>query len=372
MKLTLTLVAILCGTPALAQTPSAPKPEPDVLIFTDGEKLIGHLKRADGASVTFKSDMAGEVTVDWSKIKELHTSEQFAVIPKDVQITRHPDTSKIPQGTVSMAEQKLEVHPEGGGAAQTVTVAETGHVIDGPGFTAALHPAGYLHDWKGSITGGAALVEATQTNQTFTGGFNLVRAAPGQDWLSPRNRTLVDFNAAYGKVTQPNTPSVKTEIYHAHAERDEYFNQNVFAFGQAAFDHNFSQGLDLSQTYGGGIGWTVIRDDAQELDLKGSMTYIQQSFAGPTVSQNLIGSTFGENYNRKFNRGILVAEQLTLTPAWNNTNAYSGVGSVSLTVPFYKRLNVGSALVDNFLNDPPPGFKKNSFQFTLGLTYTLP
>ena len=54
-----TLVATL-GVPLLsAQAPtSAPKPQPDVLIFIDGEKLIGQLVSAKGGSVTFKSDMA--------------------------------------------------------------------------------------------------------------------------------------------------------------------------------------------------------------------------------------------------------------------------------------------------------------------------
>src|SRR5947209_17432144 len=52
-------------------TASRPKPEPDVLIFTDGERMIGHLERATDSSVVFKSDMVGEVTVDWSKIQEL-------------------------------------------------------------------------------------------------------------------------------------------------------------------------------------------------------------------------------------------------------------------------------------------------------------
>src|SRR5580692_12723494 len=170
MRLTILMTITLWGMAALAQTkPSAPKPEPDVLIFNDGEKLIGHLVRATGATVTFKSDMAGEVTVDWSKVKELRSSQQFAVIPKDVKITRHPDTSKIPQGTVSMEGQKLEVQPAGGGAPLTVSVAGTEHVIDEPGFTAALESRGFLQGWKGSVTGGVSLVEATQTSQTFTG-----------------------------------------------------------------------------------------------------------------------------------------------------------------------------------------------------------
>src|SRR6202030_2520236 len=126
---------------------------------------------------------------------------QFAVIGKNIELKRRPDGSKIPQGTIAMAEQKIEVRPAGTGAPQTIAVADTAHVIDEPTFTAAIEHTGFLHDWKGSITAGAALVEATQTSQTFTGGFNFIRADPGQDWLEPRSRALIDFNAAYGEVT---------------------------------------------------------------------------------------------------------------------------------------------------------------------------
>ena len=81
-----TTVFQLCG-----QTAAGAKAGPDVLIFIDGEKLIGHLESATGASVVFKSDMAGEVTVDWSKIQELHSAGKFAVIPKGAKPKKRAD-----------------------------------------------------------------------------------------------------------------------------------------------------------------------------------------------------------------------------------------------------------------------------------------
>jgi hypothetical protein len=270
-----------------------------------------------------------------------------------------------------VADQELEVHLAAA-APKAMPLKTVGHVIEDSSFHKAVENPGLLRDWKGALTGGVTLVEATQKSATYTGGFNFVRVIPGQDWLSPRDRTQVDFNVTYGKVTQAGTPSVKTEIYHAHLERDEYLSSRVFVFGQLMYDHNFSQGLDLQQTYGGGFGWVVFRNDDQELDLKGGVNYIQQGFLAPNHNQNLIGSTFGESYNLKFTHGILLAEQLGVTPAWNNTAAYSVVGSTNLTIPFYKRLNFGVGLVDNFLNNPPPGFKKNSFQFTTIVSYGLP
>ena len=72
----------LCGQPAfwpsqlLSAQDAKPKPEPDVLVFADGERLVGHFEQSNGTSVKFKSDVVGDVTVDWSKVKELHTSQE--------------------------------------------------------------------------------------------------------------------------------------------------------------------------------------------------------------------------------------------------------------------------------------------------------
>src|SRR5215469_4943260 len=131
------LAAILLagGRALLGQgTGQAAKPEPDVLVFTNGEKLIGHFEHSSGASITFKSDMAGEVKVDWSKVKEFHSSQRFAVIKKDIEIHKHLDPSTIPQGVLSMADQKLEVNPGEGRSPQTIPVGEAAEVIDAAAF----------------------------------------------------------------------------------------------------------------------------------------------------------------------------------------------------------------------------------------------
>ena len=96
----------------------------------------------------------------------------------------------------------------------------------------------------------------------------------------------MDFSDSYGKVTQPGTPEVKTSIFHADAERDEYFTSRVYALGSTAFDHNFSQGLDLQQIYGGGIGWSALHRANETLDFKGSMDYEKQEFQVSTQNQN--------------------------------------------------------------------------------------
>ena len=357
-----------------APTPSASAPS-DTITFINGDTLKVELKDATSDGVTFKSPVVGELTVKWEKIKEVKSDRDFAVLAKNEKLKRKTASSVAPQGPISIADNKVEVHTPSG--SKTLPVPETNHVIDKAAFDKAInHTPGLLSGWTGSATADVSLVRATQNQTTFTGGVSLVRAIPSVDWLAPRNRTLIDYNQSYGSTSQTvtagqATTTVKTNIFHADAERDQYLTQSVYAFVGVAFDHNFSQGLDLQQQYGGGIGWTAIKDAIQELDLKGDIHYEKQQFFDATLNQNLIGSTFAETYKRKLPRTLLLDQFASISPAWNNTDAYSAHAGATLTFPVYKGLGFNIGAIDDYLNNAPPGFKKNSFQFTTGVTYAF-
>jgi hypothetical protein len=353
---------------------NAAKPEPDSVVFPDGEKLRGHFEGLIGGTAKFKSDQAGEITIDLSKIQELNSPQRFAVVKKGVKLTKGETDGKIPRGTISIVNHTITVDPGNGQAAQTMPVDIATDIVDEATFLKAFQSPGIFHDWKGTIALGASLVEATQNSVSLSTAVNLVRAMPPADqtWVPPSNRTLVAFTDSYGTVTQPNTPTVKTSIIHAGAERDEYFGPKVYMFGSVTFDHNFSQGLDLQQTYGGGVGWTVIKGAKQTLDLKGSIDYERQSFELASQDHDLAVSVFAEDYTRTFAHGIAIKEQLSGSPAWTNSVAYSTYASVGVVIPVYKRFGFNVNAIDSFLNNPPPAFRKNSVQFTTGITYTLP
>jgi hypothetical protein len=364
----------LPGGAAAQAPPPGGKPQPDVLILSDDERLVGHLVGSNGASVTFKSDLLGNVTVDWSKIKQLETGGRYAVLPKELKLRPHENTSNIPQGRVTVADQKITVTPEGGGAPQTVSPADTGRVLEEASFLKQVSPPPipFYQDWTGTVTGGVSIIQGTQESQTLTGAVSLVRAIPVDTDFPPRNRTTFDFSGSDGHLTQPGTPSIRTDILHADAERDQYFtNSPVFAFGALAFDHNYAQGLTLAQNYGGGIGWTIIRTPDQTLDIKGSAEYIRQEFRISESDHNLIGSNFSQDYLRKFKGGVTFTEQFTVTPAWNILRAWMGTAQAAINFPVYKNVTFTLSALDTFLDDPPPGFRKNSFQATTGLTYSL-
>ena len=180
------------------------------------------------------------------------------------------------------------------------------------------HHPGFFTGWNGAATAGASIVSATQNQYAFSGAIDLVRVVPTASWLSPRNRTSVDFIGSYGKITQPSytipgtgiTPPIfvpevvtKTALYHAGAERDEFLSPRFFVLGQMAFDHNYAQDLALQQIYGGGFGYTFLKTPIQEANIKATIQYEKQEFiSGSSGNLNLIGSTVSLSYilHRKF------------------------------------------------------------------------
>jgi hypothetical protein len=385
-RLTIALSAVLFGASATASgqsgsvPPAAPaKPAPDVLIFTNGDQLTGTLVRAAAGNVVFKSDMAGEITVSLDKVKELRSSGSFAVLRKDVPVTRtsvHPGTIIVADGNVTVANPS--------GAPEVVPTTQVSYVIDQATYDRDLerHP-GPFFGWNGNIRGGATFVRATTNASTFNAAVNLVRAIPTVPFLPARNRTIVDAEETYGKQTSPANPlpgpdvAIITSIFHGGAERDEYFSPKLYGLAQVSFDHNYAQGLNLQGVYGVGIGWTPINTPKRELDLKADIHFENQQFLSVTQgvpaapSLNLVGSTFSETYRRLLPRKLVFTETADILPAWNNSSAYSANGGAALTMPVFKRLGFQFGVTDNFLNSPPAGFKKNSFQFVTGVTYSL-
>jgi hypothetical protein len=363
-------------TTAWAQGDAA-KPVPDVIVFTNGDQLTGTLEKAIGDSFVFKSDVVGEVTVSADKIKELRASGKFVALKKGEKITR---TSKHP-GAITYADNAISVEDTPSSTPEVVPVKNLAYLVDNATYTTDVTSnPGFSYGWHGAVSGGITLIESTQTGQTYSAAVNLVRLVPSLDFLPPRTRSTINVLETYGKITQPAIPQTipptlasetKTSIFHADAEHDKYFTPRFYGLVDASFDHNFSQGLNLQQIYGVGVGWTLIKTPVQEFDVKVDVHYERQNFQPPTASNNLIGSSFTELYHRNLPRKIIFTESGTFIPAWNNTNAYSAIFAAGLQMPTYKRFSLNVNLLDNYLHNPAVGFNNNSLQFITGVLYTL-
>ena len=123
-------LSILAST--LLSLIAAPLLRADTVLLKNGDRLTGTLERGTGNSVVFKSDMAGEITVSLDKVKELHSSGRFAVLRKDIPLTRRSAT--VPAGSVAYGDGKLTVQQPAPAAPEVVPEAQIGYIIDQPTY----------------------------------------------------------------------------------------------------------------------------------------------------------------------------------------------------------------------------------------------
>jgi hypothetical protein len=398
--LSLMLLTALCGlsqTSAKKPVEPAVKKKPEIkeeLTLKNGDRLTGELLNSTGTEITFKSDLAGKVTVKWDDVKELKSDRDFAVVPKDVKDAR--DSATVPQGTIKIGEKGITVSPIGAAkpeisAAPPVSEAKPGatkeavakeiptskiaSLVDDATYQKEIkRKIGFRSGWDGHITTGTSLIFSTQNSSLYQVDTSLKRSIPTVSWLDPKLRSTLDFTLSAGKTTQPGTVTTITNIYHVGGERDEYFSRRGYYLQVLSLDHNYSQGLVLQQNYGGGIGATLFKTKEAGLDITADLHYENQQFNATAnveeLTLHLIGSTLTEVYTRKWGK-LQFSEKLLADVAWNNGSAFSASGTSSLRLPVYKKLAFSISTIDNFLNNPQIGYKKNSFQLTTGFALNL-
>lgn len=375
---------VLCRAQTAPKTPAA-APPPDTLVFTNGDTLTGKLRSASGGSVVFHSDMAGDITVPFAKVKELRSGSAFVAL----RSSKPGKYQAAASGTVAFQGDQVTLTPNGASGAsapQTLATKDLSYLIDVPSYAREVdHRASFTSGWTGSATAGFTLVRSTQSSTTFTGALNFVRQIPTVPYLPRNHRTTIDVTETYGTSTTPVIPPttpfsqpvvVQTSIFHADAERDQYVTPRFYLLADTSFDHNFATGLQFQQVYGLGAGWTPLQDARQDLDFKADAHYERQQFiqtasAPPPMNTVIFGSTFQENYRRNLPMKVVLTEWANILPAWNDLVAYSANAYLGVALPLYKRFNVSLSATDNYLNNPAQYYRANTVQYVTGVTYTF-
>lgn len=351
---------------------ASPLPQPDdILTLKNGDTLKGHLEKVEGGFLYFHSGGAGKLKVAWKYVLSLHVPESFAVLEKGIHIRQGRLNPRVPEGPFEVKGQILTVSSASGPI--NVSIEKITHIVDTQTYEKTVYGNPRLwQGWTGSVSGGASFVQSTQSLETFNSSIALVRSIPMVPWLEPDNRSILGFTSTYGSISQPNTPTISTSIYHGNAEQDEYFSRDFYALAQALYDHNSTAGLNLQQIYGAGIGFTALRRPSQELNFTLTTSYTNQQFQVSSANQSLVGATFTTTYFYRFPNKIIFNENSYITPEFNNSRAYLAYLSAGLTIPVIFSLAFSIQAIDNYWNEPAPGFVNNSFQLNAGLSFTIP
>jgi hypothetical protein len=368
----LLLMSVIVSLPLhAAQDQNTDTHETDVLVPEKGHPLFGTLRTATDHDVIFATDAGPTVVLKWADVKELrikHKTTIQATKPfKSGSSLKSLDMSAAiiqqTQGTLTITS------PE-----STFTVPQNRlDSISTPSSDTGVATPATL--WTGSATGKASLVSGTQTQQTLGAQIYIRRSQNTQDTDWHHQVTTAILEANNSLTEQVGTASIRTHVY------DGSFTHQVYVWRGLYFDclaegyHNSSLNLYLQQSYGGGLGKNLYKDDRNTLEASANFLYIAEHFYSGVPSVSFAGVRLQEQYTFAIayihETPFSLAETASYTPAFNQSKAWQARGGVTLSVPITKTFSASLNFSDNYLENAPNA-RKNYATSSIGLTYTIP
>lgn len=226
----------------------------DEVIFLNGDRLTGKIVGAAAGKLTLKTEAAGEVTIDLSKVRTFSTDEP-------VTVKRTGDTPPLRSRVAAGPEGQVQTEPAPGVPAQPLAIKEIA-VINPPA------PA-----WHGSLAlNGLLTTGNTETQQIgFQGALN-------KRW--ERDRLTFGASYTFGRQEDPDTHDKATTVDFGQisGKYDHFFTKKFYGFALARAEHDGVADLTYRFTPSLGVGYQWFETPTFNLSTEAGLVYVYEKY----------------------------------------------------------------------------------------------
>ena len=322
----------------------------DQVILSNGDRLTGSITKSDGKTLVIKTDLAGDVTIQWTAVQSLTSAAPLHVVTP----------AKTVVGPVTTTDGSLAVSTAQSGTVDIAKAEVTALRNDKEeaAYEKSLHPT-LLQGWAGGANIGFALTGGNSETKNLAIAFTADRKT-SHDEIALYTNTIYATNDAAGAV-----PSVTANATQGGARYDRNFTKLLFGFGNADFQTDALQNLNLRSVLGGGLGLHAIKTSRTTLDFLGGVNYTKEDYVG--MNRNFAALTLGEELTYKLGTSTVLAEKLYFFPDLSDTSQYRGAFNFGTITKISKWLGWQNAFGDIYVTNPPMGKKQNDVQLTTGI-----
>jgi putative salt-induced outer membrane protein len=345
IRFVLFVLSLLFGTSLFA----------DQVTLKNGDRLTGTIVKADTKNLVIKTEFAGEVTIAWDAIQEMTSSENLHLEMKNGQTL---------EGAVATSDGKFVVHSNAAGTMEAPKdeISKIRSESEQLAYDKSLHP-GLLQGWAGGLNVSFALTRGNSQTKNLALAFNADRKTL-RDKLSLYAASVYATNDAAGAI-----PSTTADAIQGGIRYDHDFSARLFAFGNADFQADSLQTLNLRSILGGGLGFHVIKKERTTLDLLSGVNYTRENY--DAFSRNFAAATLGEELLHKLGASTSLTQSLYFYPNLTSTGDYRATFNFGTVTKFNKWLGWQNAFGDIYVSNPPAGKKQNDILFTTGLNISF-
>jgi putative salt-induced outer membrane protein len=343
----------------------------DQVVLTNGDRLTGNITKSDGKTIVLKTDYADEITIKWSAVQTINSTQPLHVATQD---------GKTVAGTVTTSDSNLVVATSSGSVnvpKDNVTALRNDQ--EQATYEKGLHPP-LWQGWTGGATVGFGLTGGNSETKSLSLAFS------GDRKTSHDEITMYE-NTVYATNDAPHaTPHTTANTDQGGARYDRNFTKQLFGYGSADFQADALQQLNLRSIIGGGLGVHVINTSQTTLDLLGGINYTHENYgivpatmttpAVPAIDRGFAAATLGEELMHKLGSTTVLTEKGYFFPEITNppgvsSGQYRATFNFGTVTKISKWLGWQNAFGDIYVTNPPTGTKKNDLLLTTGLNVTF-
>jgi len=316
----------------------------DELHLKNGDRLTGKVVRLVDGKMLFKSDVAGDTTVDLSSIETLNTDGPIEVHLKD-GTTFHQKVSSAGAGRFAV---------EGGEAlkAQEFAVADIVS-INKP-----------IPKWTGDIAAGFTSTHGNTKTETISASLNLMKR-------TENDRTTISADYAKGEQEDKTTGQTETieDWWRAKGKYDYFVSKKLYAFVDGRYEKDAVAELDRRMIIGGGAGYQWIESPEMNFSTEGGIASLYEKFDNQTDSNSEISLQLGYHFDKKLNKTISFTNDLTYYPSIDKFSDYFLTTTAGIRADFTERMFLTFKTIFNYDVTPAIGSGSTDVKYFLGLGY---
>ena len=341
----------------------------DQVTLKNGDRLTGAIVKSDGKTLLIKTELAGDVNVQWAAITEIVSSQNLHVGLKDGQIvvglvttndgkfavaTKSTGTVEAPKDAVTVVRNDAE---------QTAFDAEAERLRNP-----------HLTDfWSGLLDTGLSATSGNSSTVSFTLAAKAARE-------TTRDKLSVYANSVYAKENNTSPAQTTAHAINGGVRLDVNISERLFVFGFTDLQYDAFQHLDLRNVLGGGLGEHIIKTKNTQFDIFGGGDFNQEYYASylqgattiPSLTRKTAEVTAGQSYSAKiFNGRTSLVEAFSLFPNASDTGDFRYTLNISAATKLKTWLSWQVTFSDLFTNYPRPGLQDNDTILSTGLRLTF-
>ncbi len=332
----------------------------DQITMKNGDRLSGSILKSDAKTVTIKSEYAGTVTVDWSAVTGISSSQPLNFTLKDGQVV---------VGTAATEGAEVTIATESAGK---VTTAKESIAAIRSKEEQARHEAELdrlrnprlLDLWRGFVDFGLATARGNAKTTANNLQVNANRS-------TPRDKVAFTFTQIYSTNSTQGPREVVANARRGGVRYDLNISPRWHSFGFTDLEFDEFQRLDLRWVGGGGMGYYLFKSEK-----RGSLS----AFTGGSVNKEFFQDDlrrtsgellFGDDLTLRLSDATRLTQRMVFYPNLSESGAYRINFDTSLATNLNRWLAWQFTVSDRFLSNPAPGARKNDVLFTTGIRVTF-